>query len=394
MTVAALIECVANARAAGGEPLALALIDLAEAEPLLGHRQAIVRPLLTEAAALLDTGGRPALEGRVLLRLAQVKLSETDLEGTAQLAKRARDRFDNVASGDAHWRVLDCQALLARTAIRRNDLAAATTMLTELGVGADDRDEAETVDARRAVAHLVLGWAELAIEQRDYAGADKRLDVLAAGLEGDDELSEQRFACQQTRAAVALAQGMLERGCHALREVVSIAKRTGSVEDELEMRIALAGTLVERDDLVSREEAERHLQITRDSAQEHGLDSLHMAALIGQAGVFAKKGQTHAALDRCIEIANSAVAKQDLPRYGAAVALMSQIYEQKGDLASAYRTFADANARLRETLGDVSKDVIRPHLAAFADRIGREKFQEIAEQVTRAAHAAKDFRRL
>ena len=392
MTVAALIECVANARGSGGEPLALALalIDLAEAEPLLGHRQAIVRSLLTEAAALLDTGGRPALEGRVLLRLAQVKLSETDLEGTAQLAKRARDRFGD----DDRWRVLDCQVLLARTAIRRDDLTGATTMLTELGAGADDRDEAETVDARRAVAHLVLGWAEPAIEQRDYAEADKRLDVLAAGLEGDDELSEQRFACQQTRAAVALAQGLLERGCHALREIVAIAKRTGSVEDELEMRIALAGTLTERDDLISREEAERHLQITRDSAQEHGLDSLHMAALIGQAGVFAKKGQTHAALDRCIEIANSAVAKQDLPRYGAAVALMSQIYEQKGDLASAYRTFADANARLRETLGDVSKEVIRPHLAAFADRIGREKFQEIAEQVTRAAHATKDFRRL
>jgi len=392
MTVAALIECVANARGSGGEPLALALalIDLAEAEPLLGHRQAIVRSLLTEAAALLDTGGRPALEGRVLLRLAQVKLSETDLEGTAQLAKRARDRFGD----DDRWRVLDCQVLLARTAIRRDDLTGATTMLTELGAGADDRDEAETVDARRAVAHLVLGWAELAIEQRDYAEADKRLDVLAAGLEGDDELGEQRFACQQTRAAVALAQGLLERGCHALREIVAIAKRTGSVEDELEMRIALAGTLTERDDLISREEAERHLQITRDSAQEHGLDSLHMAALIGQAGVFAKKGQTHAALDRCIEIANSAVAKQDLPRYGAAVALMSQIYEQKGDLASAYRTFADANARLRETLGDVSKEVIRPHLAAFADRIGREKFQEIAELVNRAARAVRDFRRL
>ncbi len=386
--LAALIECVAAARAAGGEPLALALIDLAEAEPLLGHRQAIVRPLLTEAAALLDTGGHPALEGRVLLRLAQVKLSETDLEGTAQLAKRARDRFGD----DDRWRVLDCQVLLARTAIRRDDLAGARTMLSALG--AEDSDEAETVDARRAVAHLVLGWAELAIEQRDYGEADKRLDVLSAGLEGDDELSEQRFACQQTRAAVALAQGLLERGCHALREIVAIAKRAGSVEDELEMRIALAGTLTERDDLISREEAERHLQITRDSAQEHGLDSLHMAALIGQAGVFAKKGQTHAALDRCIEIASSAVAKQDLPRYGAAVALMSQIYEQKGDLASAYRTFADANARLRETLGDVSKDVIRPHLVAFADRIGREKFQEIAEQVTRAAHAAKDFRRM
>jgi tetratricopeptide (TPR) repeat protein len=391
MTVAALIESVANARVAGGEPLAIALIELAETEPLFGHRQAIVRPLLEEAAALLDTVGRSALEGRVMLRLAHVKLSETDLEGTAQLAKRARERFDGAAD---YWRVLDCNTVLARVAIRRDDLTGATTALTELGANADDRDEPETIDARRAVAQLVLGWAELAVEQRDYAQADKRLDVLAEGLEDDDELLEQRFACQQTRAAVALAQGKLDRGCHALRELVAIAKRAGSVEDELEMRIALAGTLTERGDVIGREEAEKHLQITRDSAQEHDLDALHMAALIGQAGVFAKKGQTQAALDRCIEIANSAVAKQDLPRYGAAVALMSQIYEQKGDLASAYRTFADANATLRETLGEVSKDVIRPHLVAFADRIGREKFQEIAEQVTRAAQAVKPFQRL
>lgn len=391
MTVAALIECVANARVAGGEPLAIALIDLAETEPLLGHRQAIVRPLLEQAAALLDPLGRPALEGRVLLRLAHVKLSETDLEGTAQLATRARARFDGA---EDRWRALDCKALLARVAIRRDDLAAATTALTELGANADDRDEPETIDARRAVAQLVLGWSELAVEQRDYAEADQRLDVLASGLEDDDDLLEQRFALQQTRAAVSLALGRIDRACHALRDSVVLAKRAGSIEDELEMRIALAGTLIERGDPIGREEAEKHLQITRDSAQEHGLDTLHMAALMGQAGVLAKKGQTQAALDRCIEIANSAVAKQDLPRYGGAVALMSQIYEQKGDLASAYRTFAEANATLRETLGEVSKDVIRPHLVAFAERIGPAKFQEIAEQVTRAAHALKTFQRL
>jgi len=390
MTVAALIESVTNARAAGGEPLAIALIDLAEAEPLLGHRQAVIRPLLEEAAALLDTAGRPALEGRVLLRLGHVKLSEVDLEGATQLATRARDRL---SATEERWRVLECRTLLARVAIRRDDLAGATTALGELA-DSDGDDEPETVDARRATAQLALAWAELALEQRDYPEADKRLDVLVEGLEGDDDLVEQQYACQQIRAAVALALGRLDRGCSALREIIAIAKRTGAVEDELEMRIALAGTLVERGDLISREEAEKHLQITRDVAQEHGLDSMHMAALVGQAGVLAKKGQTQAALDRCIEIANAAVAKQDLPRYGAAVALMSQIYEQKGDLASAYRTFADANAALRETLGDVSKDVFRPHLVAFADRIGREKFREIAEHVARAASAEKGFRRL
>jgi hypothetical protein len=52
---------------------------------------------------------------------------------------------------------------------------------------------------------------------------------------------------------------------------------------------------------------------------------------------------------------------------------------------------ARASAPLRETLGEPFRDVIRLHLAALADRIGREKFEEIAAQVTRATQAMKDF---
>lgn len=184
------------------------------------------------------------------------------------------------------------------------------------------------------------------------------------------------------------------RACHALREAVGIARRVGAaVEDELETRIALAGALVQRDDHIGREEAERHLQIARDKALEHGLDSMHLAALIGQAGLLAQKGQTQAALARCVEIASIAVSKQDLLRYSVAVALMSQIYEQKDDLASAYRTFAEAHASLRDKLGDQATELFRPHLAAFANRIGYDKFAEVAEQVNRAAHARQTYRR-
>jgi tetratricopeptide (TPR) repeat protein len=389
MVLAALRDRVADARVGGGEPLALALVELAEAEPVLGHRQTVVRPLLEEAAAVLDPLGVRALEGRVLLRLAAVKLSERDLEGAEQLATRARERL--LASGD-RWRVLECGTVLARSAIRRDDLAGADRLLGELARG-DEPDPVEPA-AHRAVAALALAYSEIALEQRNYAGADQRLAVLASGIDGEADLIEARYECHQMRAAVALARGTVDKACHELREVVELAKTAGSIHDELESRIALAGALVERADAIGREEAEKHLQITRDKAQEHGLDSLHMAALVGQAGVLAKRGQTQAALDRCVEIANAAVAKQDLPRYAAAVALMSQIYEQKGDLASAYRTFAEANAALREQIGPAAKDVIRPHLAAFAERIGRDTFQEIAERVTRAAEARAAFRRL
>jgi len=389
MSLTVLRIRVDQARASGGQVLAIALIELAEAEPLFGHRQAVVRALLEQAAALVGELGASALEGRTLLRLAHVKLSEGDLEGVEQLAGRASERLEPAGDID---RLIEAGGLLARASIRRHHFAAAQARLAGLG---DRLDEPQTLAARRSVAGLALAWAELALEQQQAAEAESRLAVLAAGCadDTDDELIEVSFACQQARGAAALAVGDHARACHALRAAVGIAKRVGALEDELEARIALAGALVQRGDQVGREEATHHLQLTRDQAIEHELDSMHMAALTGQAGLLAQNGQTQAALDRCLEIASVAVSKHDVFRYAAAVALMSQIYEQKEDLASAYRTFAEAHATLRDTLGDRATEIFRAHMSAFANRIGLEKFGEIAEQVNKAAHARQTFRR-
>ncbi len=390
MTLAAVRARVDPARAEGGEALASALLDLAEAEPIFGHRQAVVRGLLDEAATLLDQLGRPALEGRTLLRLAYVKLSEGDLEAVEQLAPRARDRL--APTGDTD-RLIEADTLLVRSTIRRRDFAAAQAALIALTERAGDV-EPTTLTARRAAAGAALAWAELALEQADYSGAQQRFGVLADAIAAaePEELIDIEYGSAQARSVIALALGQPAQACTALRAAVVIAKQVGALEDELETRVALAGLLVQRGDTVG--EAEKHLQITRDQAIEHGLDSMHMAALVGQAGLLAQKGQTHAALDRCLEIAQTAIEKRDPDRYGAAVALMSQIYEQKGDLASAYRTLAEANAALRDSLGDqAAKAVIRPHLAAFAARIGPEKLDTIAAQVNAAAHARKTFRR-
>lgn len=389
MPLVAAREHLAQARVIGGVALAEALLELAELEPLLPHHVAAVRGLLTEAATVLDQLGRPALEGRALLRLAYIKLVDNDLEGVEQLATRARQRLE-----DDTDRLIEVESLLARAAIRRHDVAGAEAMLVAVSERASDL-EPETVAARRAATVLAHAWVELALEQQHYADAGTRLDVLARAIAAapDDELVEADYAARQVRAAVALALGNAPAACAALRDAVVIAKQVGALEDELESRIALAGALIQRGDPVGRDEAEKHLQITRDEALEKGLDSMHMAALVGQAGVLAQKGQTQAALDRCLEIANVAVSKQDLPRYVAAVSLMSSIYEQKGDLASAYRTFAEAHASLREKLGDQAKDLIRPPMSAFADRIGHDKFAEIAEAVNRSERARQMFRR-
>src|SRR3569623_1728383 len=389
MMVAEAKARVDSARAGDGSSLGDALIDLAEIEPIFGHRQAVVRALLLEAAALVTD---PRLEGRTLLRLSHVKLAEGDLEGVAQLVVRARERL----AGDAD-RTIEGDAMLARASIRRKNFTAAEQFLVAVSSRADARADADanTPVARRSAAVTAFAWAERALEQQAGVGAAARLRIVDNVLAGGrDELLELDFACHQARTLVALALDRVDEACATLRGAIAIAKATGGLEDELETRVQLAGFLVQRGDPVACDEAERHLQIARDGAIDAGLDTTHMSALVGQAGLLAHKGQTHAALDRCLEIARSAAAKQDLPRYGAAVALMSHIYEQKGDLASAYRTLAEANASLRDTVGDqAARDVIRPHVEAFADRVGPEKFRMIAERVNKAAHAKDSFRR-
>jgi tetratricopeptide (TPR) repeat protein len=389
MPLATVRARVDELRAAGGEPLALALIDLAEAEPVLGHRHAAVRAPLEQAAALIDALGRGDLEGRILLRLASVKLADADLEGTEQLCARARERL--LAAGDDD-RAIEAGALLARASIRRDafdDAEARIRTFTE------QLNEPTTLPARRTAAMLALTWSELSLARKLWVEAAERLDVLLAEPRDDpDELADVEYAALQGRSFAALSVGDVHRACHALRQAVVIAKRAGGLEDELESRIALAGALVTRGDPTALDEAERYLQIARDESAQAGLESIRAAALVGQAGLLAKLGKTHAAMARCVELAELAATQRDLPRYAAAVALMSQLYEQKGDLASAYRTFAEANAELRNMLGDGATDVIRPHVAAFADRIGFEKFAEIAERVNKASHAQSAFRRL
>ena len=50
--------------------------------------------------------------------------------------------------------------------------------------------------------------------------------------------------------------GQVRARVTALREAVVIARGVGALEDELEVRIGLAGALVERGDPVGRDEAE------------------------------------------------------------------------------------------------------------------------------------------
>ena len=89
----------------------------------------------------------------------------------------------------------------------------------------------------------------------------------------------------------------------------------------------------------------------------------------------------------------AAVEKGDLPRYVAASALMSEIYRQNGDLPSAYRALAEVEHALVAQLGEKARELVRPHILALADSIGRNKFMDMVDNIHRAQHALDRFER-
>ncbi len=133
------------------------------------------------------------------------------------------------------------------------------------------------------------------------------------------------------------------------------------------------------------------IQIARDRALEHGLTDLHVAALIGQAGLMSQRGKTAGALDRCIEVARLGADGGNLGRYVAAVGLMSQIYQNHGDFPSAYRTIAESYHALRAVQGDVVKPMFERLLEPLRDRMGRDRFAKMIDDVSRARRLADEL---
>jgi tetratricopeptide (TPR) repeat protein len=383
-TLGELRSRVLKARAGGGAELAAALLDLAEAEPVLRHRAAPVRALLEEAARVLDTVEDLGLKGRVLLRLAEVKLAEEDQEGAEQLAVRAADFLGKINALDDLVRAGTVQA---RAEARRGRLDRARALLGQLG--AELPAEPEGLSGRRTAVAMALALGEVSLSADDEAeDAEKIYGELLPGVESDPLFTDAAFACHQSLAFLAATRGDVAMIKH-LRAVIALARGAAAPEDECEARVAVAAALAERGDLAGREEAERHVQVALDTAIEHSLDSMHMAALTAQAGLMARKGQTQGALDRCLEIARAAVAHKDLPRYVGAVALMSEVYQQQGDYPSAYRALAEADAVLREQVGETAREMVRPHLLALSQKMGRNKFLEMADNVNKAQLARR-----
>lgn len=358
--------------------LAEELVALCEIEPLFDHGAPRAHVLLAEAARRLDGVPPGELHGRLLIRLGATQIAAGKYDDADASLERGIARLVG-----GHPGRIEAAALAVRTATRRGARQRAAEMVPGLisFLGATPAATAE----RRAVLTVAACVAELMFESDgDRAEAIAMFKDLLAAVDGDDRLLDLAFLARHALATGELLEAS-DGALGHLRAIVQMTREVGAIADEIHARIALGGMLTEKGDRISVEEAGRHLQIARDRALEARVDDLHMLALIGQAGYLARRGRIHGALDRCLEIARSAVASQDVVRYVGAVVLMSTLYEVRGDLPSAIRALIEAEHGLGERIGiESARKLFRPYLHTLADRIGRERFIDLLEKINAA----------
>ena len=360
-------------------------VERAESEPLLGHRAAAVRAAIDAAAPLLDEVADEELRSRLMLRLADVKLAEADWAG-ADRALEAAARH----AGDGPYKLL--AALRAcRVAIRRGPaqraeaeqlLVATVERLPQLGPNMEGPGPApgpgSDLSSQRVLAELALAIAEVEVHHDEPdASAFRSLDELAAGAPYVDTA----FTARQLAATYALGNGDVATATRALKATVKLAADASSPADEVEARIALASALLAGG---HADEAAHHAKLAKERAHEHGLADLEAAATLAQAGVLAQTGKTANALDRVLELARAAAAAGNATQYVAAVGIMAELYANARDYVSAFRTVAEAHHALSQATGSDTTALFRPHLQRLRDRIGEQRFAQIAADVDAA----------
>jgi hypothetical protein len=170
------------------------LLDRAESEPLLPHRTGEVRALLHACMRLLDGTEPAALAGRVLTRLAHLKMLDGDLDAADELLARAHQRW---AEAPAPLAELSARALGIRVRVRRRDLDGAREELRTLTAQFPDVS-LDSVPARRAAIALSLASAEiLAANKEELKIAAQLCRRLIARFGGDQRFAEATFTCGQ-----------------------------------------------------------------------------------------------------------------------------------------------------------------------------------------------------
>lgn len=371
-----------------GEPrqLAAALLRCAELEPALRYRAAVPRNLLLEAARLLAPLPEAGLEGRCLLRLAEVQLIDGELDQVGPLCERARARL--LAAGLVE-EAFCAGCLEARLLLRRGEGEAAERRLAEVAASVSELPGARGGRARgRTAVALGLAIGEHALEAQDADGVAALRQLLAeldrqgpGGLEAPDA----RFAAHQGLALLAQLGGKLDIAVGHLREVALLVRAYDSPLDLIEARLALGAGLSAAGHLP---EARKVLQVVVDEARDLGQPELQLLGLTGLASVLSSQGAIQGGVDTAIQSAVLAGNRGNLPAYVRGVTLAAHILLSHQREVAAIELLMVGAAALRHTVGEQAAQLVDAQLDAIHAEMGDARFERLCAEL-RAVRAAR-----
>jgi ATP/maltotriose-dependent transcriptional regulator MalT len=373
-----------EARASGRpDQLAPALIDWAEAAPLFRYCAAPVEAALIEASRLLPALAPPvpALEGRCLLRLAEVKMLEGLLDQAAQLADQAEPRLRQGGGDEA---ALRATCLRTRILRRRGEAEAADRLLAEASAGAI------ALDRRRAPSApfiaLTLAIADGQVEELK----DEGIDTLRALLNLLDryhiEAKDARFAAHQGIALLAETSGRLELALIHLRAAVALVKPFDAPLDLIECRLALGTAL-----LAARQHAEarRVLQAVVDASRDLGAEQHRLLGLTALSTVLAGQGAVRGAVDLAIQTAVGYAKQGNLLGYVRGATLAAHALIQGGRAVQAIELLMYGVAALRRNAGEQAAQLMQLQLDAIAAELGEAEYERLCQELLELRAARK-----
>ncbi|MFO0573143.1 MAG: hypothetical protein U1A78_04025 [Polyangia bacterium] len=368
-----------------GEPRALAeaLVRCAELEPALRFRAAVPRNLLLEAARLLAPLPEPGLEGRCLLRLAEVQLIDGELDQVGPLCERARARLRAAGLLEEAF----CTGCLeARLLLRRGEREAAERRLAEVAASVSELPGAKGGRARgRTAVALGLAIGEHAMEAQDPDGLAALRQLLAELDRQAVEAPDARFAAHQGLALLSQLGGKLDIAVGHLREAALLVRAYDSPLDLLEARLALGAGLSAAGHLP---EARKVLQVVVDEARDLGQPELQLLGLTGLASVLSSQGAIQGGVDTAVQSAVLAGNRGNLPAYVRGVTLAAHILLSHQREVAAIELLMVGAAALRHTVGEQAAQLVDAQLDAIHAEMGDARFERLCAEL-RAVRAAR-----
>lgn len=392
--LAAARAAVAAARQGGeGRALAAALVACAEAEPAFRYRSAVPRELLIEAGRLLAPLPEPGLEGRCLLRLAEVQMIEGLIDQAGPLRERAEARLRAAGADEEAF----CAAILKARLLLRHDRAdEAERLLAEIAAGAlaANRTRARS----RGFVALNLAIGEHALHTQDQAGAQPLRQLLVELDRHGIDAPDARFAAHQGLALLLQLAGKLELAVAHLRDVVKLVRTYEEADeaqrnqpgahgslDRLECRLALGTGLSAAGKLP---EARKVLQVVVDEARDLKQPELQILGLTGLASVLSSQGAFQGGADTAVQSAVLAADRGNLLGYVRGVTLAAHILLSHKREVGAIELLMIAAAALRHTVGEKAAQLVDAQLDAIHAEMGDERFERLCAEL-RAVRAAR-----